>query len=416
MNIFVGKIGRSISFNSSKWGVTGGDNEGPKFYENLFVRNPDKTFYIIGSNDFSKLSYADQQRINKHGNVIDIWKGLGDWKKKNPEVEQYSVRRLYLEEYVKDIKFDCGVVFAGPTGTSNVHGKSTLMKDPTTLAKTIMMVASYAGPMLSFLNEYKLPYALVVTDPRYFPPNARDWMHPPTVVLSQYEEIVKFTAKNHYTTNETAVHNVPSVYAGIEKCFLIGLTRGEGHAASNAATLDSFFEDTVVSETRDRGFMIVMHEGKRGMNRYQVLKDDILNHVQNIEIYGEWDKRTIGDDSRFKGALPFHKLQELLPRVKYTYCVPIKKGWVTSKFWEMAHHGVIPFLHKTYDEQRHMKAPDFLYIKDSKDLFDKIKFLEDNPAEYQKMRDTIDGMLKDEFYNGERLNNLTMTELNRIAQ
>ena len=120
--------------------------------------------------------------------------------------------------------------------------------------------------------------------------------------------------------------------------------------------------------------------------------------------------------NRFKGPKKFNDLQQMLPRVKYTFCIPIKKGWVTAKFWEMAHYGIIPFLHPTYDEQDSLKVPDFIRVKDSQDLFNKIKFLEEKPRAYQELRDLLDGLLKDEYYNGSYLNDKIMEEMRKLYE
>lgn len=418
MNIFVGKIGKSILFNPESWGVTGGDCEAPKYYENLFHRNPEHTFYLLGANDFTRLPLASQQRINKNGNVIDIWNGFALWRKEHSDIESKDTNVAYMEQWLKAraVKFNVGVIFSGPTGTSNVHGKTTRMKDPDAIANPLEMLCRYSGPLISFMNDSKVPYALIVNDPRYFPANARDWFHRPSVVLSQYEEIALVTSKKDYTSGETFKTTHKTQYSAMETIFLIGLDRG-GSAVNKPApaTLDSFFDDApeIIEGQKDINFMIVLNEGRP--SRYKLLKEAILNDVKDVSIYGKWDPETIGTDSRFKGSLGFHELQTMLPRVKYTYCIPIKKGWVTSKFWEMAHYGIIPFLHPSYDEQQHMKAPPFLTVKNSRDLFDKIKFLEETPEAYDILRKNLDEMLLDEFYNGKRLNEITMDELNRIA-
>ena len=119
-------------------------------------------------------------------------------------------------------------------------------------------------------------------------------------------------------------------------------------------------------------------------SRYKDLKRYILDHVEDVDIYGKWNENIISKDSRFKGPKKFNELQSMLPRVKYTFCIPIKKGWCTAKYWEMSHYGIIPFLHPTYDEQHNIKCPDFLRIKDSKDLFDKISYLENDDVAYAK--------------------------------
>jgi hypothetical protein len=418
MNIYVGKIGKSILFNRASWGNIGGDCEAPKYYENLFARNPNITFYLLGCNDFSRLSSSEKQRINVNGNVIDIWgKPFVDWKKNNP-MDSRLQNMEYLKEYValNHIKFDAGILFAGPTGTANIPLRVTKMRNPTEIASPLEMLCKYVAPLISWMNDNRhIPYMLIVNDPRFWAPNARDWLHRPSAVLSQYDETTRVTIRRSYTDNTTDVHSIPCTYSAVETIFLIGQDKEKQSAENETSSLDTFFgEEPQSSSTgeKDINFMIVLNEGRP--SRYNLLKQTILNDVTDVSIYGKWDERTIGADSRFKGSLPFHELQTMLPRVKYTYCIPIKKGWVTMKFWEMAHYGIIPFLHPTYDEQNHLNVPPFLRVKDSKELFKKIQFLEANPDAYAQLRATIDGMLKPEYYSGEHLNTVTLTALNTI--
>lgn len=417
MNVYIGKIGKSILFNRNSWGNIGGDCEAPKYYENLFARNPSITFYLLGCNDFSRLSSSEKQRVNVNGNVIDIWgKAFVDWKKNNPM--HSSLHNIeYLKEYValNHIKFDAGIVLAGPTGTTNIPFKVTKMRNPSEIASPLEMLCKYVAPMTDWMNDNRhIPYILVVNDPRFWPPNARDWIHMPSIVLSQYDEVTRVIVRKNYTDNATVVHAIPSTYSAMETIFLIGQDKEKQSAETETSSLDTFFGTAApeASGQKDINFMIVLNEGRP--SRYNLLKQTILNDVQDVAIYGKWDERTVGDDTRFKGSLPFHELQTMLPRVKYTYCIPIKKGWVTMKFWEMAHYGIIPFLHPTYDEQNHLNVPPFLHVKDSKDLFKKIQFLEANPDAYAALRDAIGDMLKPSYYSGEHLNSVTLTALNKI--
>jgi hypothetical protein len=417
MNIYVGKIGKSILFNRNSWGNIGGDCEAPKYYENLFARNPSITFYLLGCNDFSRLSSSEKQRVNVNGNVIDIWgKAFVDWKKNNPM--HSSLHNIeYLKEYIalNHVKFDAGIVLAGPTGTTNIPFKVTKMRNPSEIASPLEMLCKYVAPMTDWMNDNRhIPYILVVNDPRFWPCNARDWIHMPSIVLSQYDEVTHITVRKNYTDNATVVHAIPSTYSAMETIFLIGQDKEKQSAETETTSLDTFFGSAApeASGQKDINFMIVLNEGRP--SRYNLLKQTILNDVQDAAIYGKWDERTVGSDSRFKGSLPFHELQTILPRVKYTYCIPIKKGWVTMKFWEMAHYGIIPFLHPTYDEQNHLNAPPFLRVKDSKDLFKKIQFLEANPDAYVALADAIADMLKPAYYSGEHLNSVTLEALNKI--
>lgn len=414
MNIFIGKIGKSILFNRNSWGPIGGDNEAAQYYENLFAHNPEHTFYILGCNDLARCTPSEQARINAHNNVVNIWdKGFAVWRKANPmHSDLYNMK--YVEWYVKhhNIKFDTGIVMAGCVGTSNIPGLSTKMKNPTVLTKPLMMLTKYSAPLIYFVNENRhIPYILIINDPRFFPPTARDWMHPPELALSQYTENVGMKIRKDYHDNTVRVHDIKCTYSAMETIFLIG--RNDS-TSKDEHSLDSFFENDDVQTTieKDINFMVVLNEGRP--SRYNLLKESILDHVSDVSIYGKWNEETIKDDKRFKGSIPFQTLQDMLPRVKYTFCIPIKYGWCTMKFWEMLHYGIIPFLHPSYDTQDNLKVPEFIRVTDSKDLFNKIKFLEENPEAYATLQENLKKLLKPEYYDGTALNKITFDAIKSI--
>ena len=107
--------------------------------------------------------------------------------------------------------------------------------------------------------------------------------------------------------------------------------------------------------------------------------------------------------------VPF-KIKFLLKEVKYTFIIPIEKGWTTSKIWEMIYYGIIPFMHPYYDSQKNLKVPDFIRIKNSKDLLEKINFLEENENEYLKLRKSLLNLISDKDYSGENLINNIMND------
>jgi hypothetical protein len=398
MNIAIGKPGKSILFNPSKWGPIGGDNEAPIYFENLFRKNPNDTFYILGRSDYSRLPDEERNRINEHGNVIDLWADF------SIKIETAVV---YIDRTCASIKFDVGVMIAGPLGTNTVQGKSCLMKDPTKLASPIMMLANYAGPVLSVLNDHKFPYVLVVNDPRFFPTQSRDMMHLPAKVLSQYNETIIQKTRTTYGNPTILEYPLTGEYVGVETIRLIDLPKP-------ASRLSKFMssDEPKPKPKKDINFLVVLNEGLP--SRYNLLKKSILDHVDDVDIYGKWNPDTIGDDSRFKGSVKYAELQAMLDRVKYSYCIPIKKGWVTSKFWEMIQHDIIPFLHETYDDQNNLNVPPFLRIKDSADLKRKIDILEDDPNKYIQLLTHLRCMITPEYVSGDHLNRITMSAIDEI--
>jgi hypothetical protein len=208
-----------------------------------------------------------------------------------------------------------------------------------------------------------------------------------------------------YTDQTINKKEINSEYANVETTFLIDKERDKFNESSNS--LEDLFGDTHDQTSKKAiKFMIVCNQGNP--SRYPDLKKYILDHIQDVDIYGKWNENILNNDSRFKGSKKFNELQSMLPSVKYTFCIPIKKGWCTAKFYEMAHYGIIPFLHPTYDEQNNLKCPEILRVKDSADLFQKIEYLESDENAYNNLRTELDKLLKDEYYDGTFLNTRIM--------
>jgi len=427
-HVAVGKIGRSISFNPNKWQSTGGDNEPPIFYETLFHTYPDTKFYLLGSTDFSTSTPDVQNRVNKYNNVIDILapQKMKPWMAQNKDkMDERALYITYLEQWMETEEghelayntLDAGLFFMGPTGCATVYGKMELMKTPGQLASPLLMLARYAGPIIHFLNVTKLPWGMILNDPRYFPAQLRDLFNSPNVIFSQYNEMIKHKMVAAYDrTQELLENHIESKYAGVEKIFLIGKNEPQTEDTSN--DFNSFFDDDDTDvevdsesiEEKTHKFMIVCNQGKP--SRYPDLKKYILDHVDDVEIYGKWDEDIIANDSRFKGPKKFNDLQKILARVKYTFCIPIKPGWATAKFWEMINYDIIPFMHPEYDTQKNIGFPEFLRVRSAKELYEKIELLENDPTAYAKMKNILRKMIKDpDDYTGKPLVTSIMTQL-----
>ena len=443
MIIGIGKLGKSVQFDSGTWGAIGGDNEAPIMFENMITKNPEHKFMFLGVSDFDRLPIKDQERINVHNNIINPWDNYSEWcstvyqpalkrgdydgkpgmdpgiDKMHADGSRYNGmdRMHYLEQFIipkmnSDYHIDCALLMAGPMATTNIRGRARLLKEYDTFSKPLKMTARYVGPIAHYLNLKQTPWAMILNDPRLYPGRLRDLFNPPKKILSQYDHTCDHVCAGGYDDPVYKSNLVKATYSKVETTFLIGKKRGEV-LEPKKNTLEAFFDDSTIEEgVKDIKFMIVCNEGRP--SRYPDLKKYILDNVEDVDIYGQWNKATIGDDKRFKGPKMFDELQVMLPRVKYTFCIPIKKGWVTAKFWEMAHYGIIPFLHPTYDEQKHLNIPDFLRVKDSKDLFEKIKFLEETPKAYDELREVLDDVLRDSFYDGTYMNNLLMDTANEI--
>lgn len=382
----VGKIGKSVKFNPASWGAIGGDNEAPTLIKKMAELNPKDTFIIIGRNDLLK------NRTSVPENVYDVYEGASKDKRKDIN---------YIIEKLKDVKIDGCFLMTGPTANCNIPNKSWKRNDlkngNKVFAKSLETFQNYVAPIYHYLNETNIPWVMIANDPRYIP-QGNDLINQPKMILSQYDEIIEMKTFDNWEDQNYIKNKIKCVYAGMEKIFLI---------------------DKKINNSSDKtiNFMMVLNEGNNGVkSRYPMLKEYVLDSMSDVEIYGKWDESTIGNDKRFKGPKKFEELQEKLPSVKYTLIIPIKKGWVTSKWVEMICNGIIPFFHPTYDEQGHCNVPDYIRLKSPSELNEKIEELNSNKQLYQKILDECIKSINYKDITGETLSDVIISNTPKISK
>jgi len=385
-NIGFAKIGKSVKFKTNKYSPIGGDNEASCVLRAVANNNPDKTFYIIGRSDFATLTENEKADLFPYDNVVDVWEGVG------LDISEKYYRHIinYFKE--KGFSLDFTIMMVGQVGSVTIPDKIKKVRDvdDDKPATVLDMTKWYVTPMSTWLNEEKPPYIEIVNDPRYTMRQSRDLFHLPYISLGQYNYEYTTNAIKNYQDQERIQRNVKSVYSGMETSFCGDYT----------------YEESVNTD-RSQDFMIVLNEGKP--SRYDLLNEWVLSKFDDISIYGKWSPEKIEGDSRFKGSLHLSEIQKKLQDVKFTFIIPIAKGWVTSKYVEMIHAGVIPFLHPTYDEQMNTPIPDFLRPKTPDEFFERMQRLINDKDEYERILfDLRKSVLKPEYYDGTFINEKIM--------
>lgn len=366
------KLGQSIKFNR-EYTPHGGDIDAPVLLRALANNNPDKNFYIVGLSDLSKLSKDKYTDLFPFHNVFDIYKGV-----KKSEFDYYpnsrTSSRYYPQTFVNSFFKDFGkepdllIVLPGAISTITIQGKIKQIKDPSLTASVITMAKLFLSPVTYWMNETigKYPIVEIVTDPRYTlaGESNRDIIAKPTVTLSQYNGSYNRKSIKSYEDQSLIFSEHSFSYSGIEKIFLY----------------DNPVNDISIGD-RNTAFMIVLNEGSKP-SRYNLLKEWVLNCISNVQIYGKWEHAMTDKDPRFMGSLPLDKIHQKLKSVRSTFIIPIRKGWVTSKYIEMIHAGVVPFFHPSYDEQNHLNAPAFLRVKTPDELYRKVDLLANDDELY----------------------------------
>lgn len=378
MNIAFSKIGKSIKLTNSGFSAAGGDSEAPAMLRILANNNPDKKFYIAGRSNFGKLSERERLTLFPYDNVIDCWAGS---KGQNIELPK---------NYFKDIKLEAHIMMVGQVGTVTVPGRIKQVHNPELIASVIDMTKGYASPLTVWMNESEVPVIEIINDPRYTLGQSRDIIFNPKVSLSQFNYTYEKNTIESYENQERVLKNIPAKYAEMEKIFLY----------------DRKVYRPEISK-RKNNFVMVLNEGKP--SRYPLLKEWILNHNEDVSVYGVWDEETIKDDKRFVGSLHIDKLQEVLSTHRSSFCIPIAPGWVTSKYIELIAAGVVPFLHPTYDSQDNTGIPEFLRPKTPEELAKRVAKLNDDATYTTVINSLQSKYITQEYLDGYRLNNIVMS-------
>jgi len=394
-NIAIGKMGKTLEFKPEKWGAIGGDNEAPTLFLKLAELNPQNTYYVIGCSNFSKMPDDFQK---KYSNIVDPWK---DWDSKNKDwVARTQFPYKWCVEH--NVVMDGGVFYNGPVSYTSIP-ECRFYPDGKTYYTPLTIFKRFNAPIHDFCNRSKLKYLSLCVDPRYFPYKSADLFVRPAKILSQYNAttIMEYGCIESYENvmKHTPVKEVIT-YDEIEKVFFMGREK---------------YDFSKLDKTTK--MLIVLNEGKNGVkSRGPKLENYVLRNFKDVEVYGDWSKEWVDKyPDNFKGPKKFIELEPMLKSVKYTFIIPIAPGWVTSKFWEMLHFGIVPFLHPDYDAQHHLPTPKILRVSSPKELKDRIELLESHPDAYQKLLTHLNGLLLDSYYDGTYMNEVINRNLKEIG-
>lgn len=397
MNIAFGKFGKSIAFNDKKWGLHGGDAAPVILITALAKASPNDTFYLIGRSDYKTIPLNRRLELFPNRNVVNVW----------DSVENYSLTDwTFVSEWLKDnkVKIDSGIYISGPTGSISIpdnfiridkEGQANQL-----VAKTMMFSERYAGPMIYATNEHEFPFITLCEDPRYYPLLTRDMFRRPKITLGQFNNPDK-EVKHHtdYKDQTLAWTKVPVRYSYVETIFAMGETPYDA---------DELFK----KKTKFMNLYLNQGLGAGGMDRGPIVKDWVLDQwpKETIMTHGKWHEPW-ASKTNFT-TLPMSDLINEMEATKYTLIIPVKKGWVTSKFWKMLHFGILPFMHPTYDTQESIPVHPFLRVASPEDFKKKIEFLEANPHKYKELYDSTMKLFKDNFYSGKSLITEVFNSLN----
>ncbi len=403
------KLGKAIKFNENSWGAIGGDCEPKQLINSIAKRNPNIDYWLLSPNDLGRVRAKEKPAVQSlfgppvetesaaPSNVKEFHSTMTD-RKSSDEAAQI----------IKDLDLDFIFFYTGPSSTVNIPDFINKV-DGTGRVKSLDFFKYYAAPIIKAMNELekKVPIVGLLVDNRYILA-CKDWNdnNRPTYYLAQNT----FTKTEEFFCNPPLrdIDTIESTYeySGIETVFLLDKKR--------------YDTDELFAMKKTNSFMMLQNQGKGsgGMDRWDPVRDYIVKNDIETDIYGKWDDNLKEEYPKwFKGEKRIESMTDELLATKYTFCVPIKEGMVTSKYAEMLHYGIIPFLHPSYDTDFNV-FPDghFIRCKSPEDLKKKVQFLNDNPDHYKKLFYNLqEKYLKDSYYTGEHVDNKIWEAYERVT-
>jgi len=403
------KLGKAIKFNENSWGAIGGDCEPKQLINSIAKRNPNIEYWLLSPNDLGRVRAKEKPAVQSlfgppvetesaaPSNVKEFHSTMADRKSADEAAQN-----------IKDLDLDFIFFYTGPSSTVNIPGFINKV-DGTGRVKSLDFFKYYAAPIIKAMNELekKVPIVGLLVDNRYILA-CKDWNdnNRPTYYLAQNT----FTKTEEFFCNPPLrdIDTIESTYeySGIETVFLLDKKRYD---------TDELFE-----MKKTNSFMMLQNQGKGsgGMDRWDPVRDYIVKNNIETDIYGKWDDDLKKEYPKwFKGEKRIETMTDELLATKYTFCVPIKEGMVTSKYAEMLHYGIIPFLHPSYDTDFNVfPEGHFIRCKSPEDLKKKVQFLNDNPEHYKKLFYNLqEKYLKDSYYTGEHVDNKIWEAYNKIT-
>lgn len=241
---------------------------------------------------------------------------------------------------------------------------------------------------IGVLNNLSAKFILLSDDPRCLDSVSNDVRitRRPEVIISQFDGIYNFKGFDYHVK-----------YEPIERASCYGC-------------------DTPLIDGKDVDMLIISNTSGKEYDRVKILSE-IIGGTTGLSVYGrlsDEEKEMLGKDN-CKGELKYTEMQSVLRKASSTFMVPIKKGWVTSKYVESLMNGVLPIFHEDYNTGL-LEAEDLIVVR-SKDEFARVYediVKNDKGMVKELAKKWFDIMIKP-YSSGKRLSNILMSYANCLT-
>lgn len=174
---------------------------------------------------------------------------------------------------------------------------------------------------IDIINNVEAKFILLSDDPRCLDSVSED----SRIIRKPIEIISQFEGSYNFKGVEYQVKYVPIERASCYKC-------------------------EIHNDEKDTDMIIISNTSGKEYDRVKIVSE-IIGGLTGLDVYGRLsveERMMIGYDN-CRGEVKYTEIQNIFRKAFGTFVVPIKKGWVTSKYVESLMNGVLPIFHEDYN-------------------------------------------------------------------
>lgn len=406
-NIVIGRTGLTIKFKGIKIGTQTACDTDMMVYSMLSQMNPDFNFYFIGPTDLYKLTEEEYNEIFPYHNVFSAW--TNDLRKS----KDFSKIIKYFED--NNIKIDFALINTG--GSSQVCVPDFYPKKDGSKRSLLLSQLYYMAPYVYTLNKLGCPVYCMADDARNVLLNFRDLYNRERKVFTQanykLKTITHITSETDFTLKTDLID---CIYAHIERIDLIGMPDNWKDRIDINRKLKSNKENHLLVISHGNGCKKINSNLTIKNLRFQCYKEYIIDNFKDTiynksKIYGKWTEDIYEQYPNNFEDKPMIELNDILKDARYSLVYSQIPNFVTVKPWEMIANGIIPFIHPDYDPEHILGLPEYVYLKNSDDLKNKIIELDNDDKLYLNILNKCLDCITKEDRDGTYINNFIMTNI-----
>ena len=406
-NIVIGRTGLTIKFKGIKIGTQTACDTDMLVYSMLSQMNPDFNFYFIGPTDLYKLTEEEYNEIFPYHNVFSAW--TNDLRKS----KDFSKIIKYFED--NNIKIDFALINTG--GSSQACVPDFYPKKDGSKRSLLLSQLYYMAPYVYTLNKLGCPVYCMADDARNVLLNFRDLYNRERKVFTQanykLKTITHITSETDFTLKTDLID---CIYAHIERIDLIGMPDNWKDRIDINRKLKSNKENHLLVISHGNGCKKINSNLTIKNLRFQGYKEYIIDNFKDTiynksKIYGKWTDDIYEQYPNNFEDKPMIELNDILKDARYSLVYSQIPNFVTVKPWEMIANGIIPFIHPDYDPEHILGLPEYVYLKNSDDLKNKIIELDNDDKLYLNILNKCLDCITKEDRDGTYINNFIMTNI-----